>query len=429
MLREYLQRIRSFNRDVWWVLIAWLVMGFTSQGVGSVLRNLHLLRLGYGPEFVGLIGSVSSLAFTACCLPAGALGGRWGSRRSLAAGMAVSAIGGGLYSQAELVPAAWQRGWLLGSTCLTTMGWSLVMVNTITFLVGATSAEDRPYAFSVQTVMLAAGAFLGSLIGGLLPGQIADQLGSSTEAAAPYRWALFVAGLPLVLPAAPLLRGGDDATAVSSRRNSAKGGAPLALILLMSLVVALRSTGSRGLDAFFGLYLDEGLGESTATIGAVTSAVRILSVGFSLAAPLLMARWGERRIVFWSVLGMALSLLPPALLPGRPAAGLAFLGVNGLIKIASPATNLYSQESVAPAWRGLMSGATSMSIGIGAAAMSLSGGYIIAGSGYRALFLTMMSLTGAGALIFWASTRALVRDRPVGTAGAEAAADRAPAEG
>ena len=38
--------------------------GFTFDGIRAVLLDLYLLRLGYDPEFIGLVNGVAALAFT-----------------------------------------------------------------------------------------------------------------------------------------------------------------------------------------------------------------------------------------------------------------------------------------------------------------------------------------------------------------------------
>ena len=87
MVHEYIDRVRRFSPQVRLVLLMWLLAGFALYGVGLVLRSLYILRLGYGPEFIGLLGAVSSLGFTLFCFPCGAIGDRWGCQRAVTAGV------------------------------------------------------------------------------------------------------------------------------------------------------------------------------------------------------------------------------------------------------------------------------------------------------------------------------------------------------
>jgi hypothetical protein len=70
----YLRMLRLFSRDMRLFLAAEVLLGFTWNGVRVVLLNLYVLRLGYGPEFVGLLSAMSSMAFALSCPPAGTMG-------------------------------------------------------------------------------------------------------------------------------------------------------------------------------------------------------------------------------------------------------------------------------------------------------------------------------------------------------------------
>ena len=93
MLTAYFQKLRLFNRNVWLYLITWALIGFSYSGIFLVVFNLYLLRLGYGPEFVGLVNGVGLFAMALSSLPAGVLGKRWGSRRMMILGMSLMTIG------------------------------------------------------------------------------------------------------------------------------------------------------------------------------------------------------------------------------------------------------------------------------------------------------------------------------------------------
>jgi MFS family permease len=110
----YLHVLRRFSRDVCLYLITAALIGFTIfGGIYTVLLNLYLVRLGYGPSFVGLVNAAGPLAMAIFCLPAGAFGGRWGSRRAMIAGLSLSIPGFGLLPLAEYIPPLAQAGWLL----------------------------------------------------------------------------------------------------------------------------------------------------------------------------------------------------------------------------------------------------------------------------------------------------------------------------
>jgi hypothetical protein len=77
MVTAYLERLRLFSRDARLYLISAALIGFTLWGVYAGFLNLYLIRLGYGPEFIGMINALGMLSATVFSLPAGTLGGRW----------------------------------------------------------------------------------------------------------------------------------------------------------------------------------------------------------------------------------------------------------------------------------------------------------------------------------------------------------------
>ena len=110
MARRYLLKPGVFHRDVRLYLISTAAMGFSYLGVYSLLFNLYLLRLGYGPESVGLVNGVGSLTYALSALPAGALGRRWGSRRTMIAGTSLTVVALGLVPLTDLLPGTMQAG-------------------------------------------------------------------------------------------------------------------------------------------------------------------------------------------------------------------------------------------------------------------------------------------------------------------------------
>jgi len=100
---KYLQKLHLFSRDVRLHLVTAALIGFTMNGIWAVLFNLYLLRLGYTPEFIGLVHAVSMFVFAMFCLPAGALGTKWGSRRMLIISVLMITVGNGLLPLVELI--------------------------------------------------------------------------------------------------------------------------------------------------------------------------------------------------------------------------------------------------------------------------------------------------------------------------------------
>jgi MFS family permease len=406
MASSYVHTLRLFSRDIRLYLISFALFAFTIfGGIYTVLLNLYLLRLGYGPEFIGLVNAVGLLALALFFLPAGAITRRWGLRRAMIAGLCMAIIGDGALPLAESLPAAIRPGWLLATYLLAGLGTSLYVVNVGPFLVAATSPTERNHAFSVQAAIWPLAGFAGSLVGGLLPGLFAALLRVAPDHPAAYRYPLLLAAA-LLIPAVPIVMamrdvGAEDAQTIRPKATPL----PLGLIVLLSLIMLLQVSGEGAARTFLNVYLDDALRIPTPQIGALLAVGQLLAVPAALLMPLLTARWGNGRTFIIGALGTGLVLLPLALIPHWIAAGISFMGVIALASITRPTINVYMMEIIAPDWRVMIASATGMAAGLSWAAIALGGGRIIAALGYRSLFLLGIGLTIIGALLFWAYFR------------------------
>jgi MFS family permease len=396
-----------FGRDVRLFLVTAALVGLAWDGIRTVLLNLYLLRLGYGPEFVGLVNAAGALAFAALCLPAGAMGTRWGSRNVLIAGLSLLAIGFGLLPLAEFLADSWRSGWLLATTVLAYLGFAMYLVNSLPFLMGTTGREERNHVFSVHMALTPLAAFVGSLVAGALPGLFATLLGVSLQDAAPYRFPLWSSALimvPAILVLLPTQSVNDQEwtqVSPSGTPTTRASRVPYGLFVVIALFMAFRFGGRGTVATFYNVYLDSGLGVSTALIGVLSGASQLLSVPAALAAPWMLKRWGNPRTIFWGTIGMALCTLPLALIPHWTAAGFGFASATSFFSMTSGPVRVFSQELVAPRWRATMASAFMMGAGLAFSAVSLLGGYAIVTLGYNFLFLVATGLIAAGGLFFW----------------------------
>ena len=404
--------LRRLGPSVGFYLLAVTLVGFVVDGgVFAVLLNLYLLRLEYGPEQIGLVNAAGTLAFALACLPAGALGSRFGSRPMLLLGVGLLLAGCALMPLADLLPTQLWLPWLIGNNMLLYLGLSLFFVNTAPFLLGAVVAERRTQVFSLQTALLSLAAFVGSLVGGTLPPLFAGMLGGNLSQPAPFRYALLVAALAL-LPAMLALRAAAP-VAESGPTNDvrrAPGIGQIArpivgLVALIALVRVLQLAGLASTSTFFNVYLDTALLVPTAQIGMIIAVGRLLGVPAALATSALTARFGNRNVVIISSVASAVSLLPLALIPHWGAATVGFIGLVGFSWIRYASSIVFYLELVPPARRALVSGITEMAGGICFTLITFGGGFLIARAGYSTLFLLAAAITALSAVIFWLGFR------------------------
>ncbi|MBI3944000.1 MAG: MFS transporter [Chloroflexi bacterium] len=422
MVATYLSTLHRFSRPVWLYLLVNALLGFSYYGIYTVLLNLYILRLGFGPEFVGLVNAAGNASLAVFSLPAAGMGIRWGNQRMIAAGIGLMAVSLCALPLADVIVPAWQAPWILVMYVLAFWGTALFLVNTTPFLMHMTSVEERNHAFSLQGATNPLAGFAGAFLGGILPGLVSVALGVSVDHPAPFRYPLLLAGL-MLLPGMWLLRRGatpesgsavdagpqpeDESIAVSAPLDpvSPSESPPYGIIIVLFLAVVLRVAGSGAAFTFFNVYMDTGLHAPTALIGTVLALSQLLSVPAALAAPLLMNRWPKVHIYAVGSLVVGFCLLPLALVPQWGAAAFSVMSISFIVSLANPALNVYQMEVVSPRWRAAISGAFNMAYGISWGGISLGGGFIITNLGFKTLFLLGFTLTMSGTLLFWSYFR------------------------
>lgn len=424
MIAAYLATLRTFQRNVWLYFVAISLIGFTVDGgIYSVVFNLFLLRLGYDPAFVGQVNSLGLLAFAICSLPAGALGSRLGNRHAMIIGMVLMMVSSLLLSFSEVMVPSWRTPWIFSAYCLFHSSIAIFFVNTAPFLMASTSTTQQNHAFAIQSAMISAAAFVGSMAGGILPGIFARSLDLSLEAATPYRYPLLIAGLTLNIGILALFLAQDQQSRLVARtlptrprrlypsffrvprfnhiqwqeldRNFLK------LVLMVSTIRFFQIAGMAVLMTFFNVYMDSGLGAPTTQVGLLTGLGRLLAVPIVLTMPLLSERWGNRDLSTGASLSAVLFLLPVAFIPTWWAAGIGYMGVMAGSSIRYTSFLIYIMAMIKPEQRSFMSGINEMTAGFSFAVMALIGGYVIVNQGYQTLFLLGTVLTFVGTVIFW----------------------------
>ena len=419
MLLNYVHTLRSLNRNVLLYLAATALIGLSFDGgVFTVLFNLYLLRLDFGPEFIGQVASAGLLAFALASLPAGTIGERWGYRATMVIGLAMMIAGGLLVPLAEFLPARWTGPLILSLYVLMYAGLGLYFVNAVPFVMAISTDDERNQAFSMQTALLALAAFIGALGAGFLPRIFAALLSMEPQQPAPYRYPLLLASIMLIPSIGFLSRvrrtipepATETLAVVAEHAPSTnpitssrwRFDSPILVILvLLSTVRFFQVSGVATASTFFNVYMDAELAVPTPQIGLITALARFIGIFAALTTPFFVARIGAPRTVLLASSISTLSMLPLALIPIWPAAGLGYIGVMGMSSMRFPSFMIFSMGLVPPSWRGTLAGIGEFSGGLSFAGLALLGGSMVEAQGFKPFFLLGGALTLVGTLLFY----------------------------
>jgi len=402
--------VPKFNRNIWMLSVAVSLASMSFMGMVQLLKTLYLLRLGRDPELIGTVFASGAMSFALTSLLFGALGTRWGSRRLMIGGMIINLLGILLLPVTEFVPEKAQMFWPFVSDIIASSGWAIVIVGQIPALVSFTTAENRSGAYGLKEGLAGLGQFFGALIGGALPAVSANLLQLTTDQPAPYRYALCTAAAVGLMGLGPLMLVGRVRPGGRSQASSAPP-LPLRPLVMLVAVAFLNNTAVASCRVFYSAYLDQEIGLTTLAIGAIASVGMFLAVVGSLSSSRLARRRGSGRTMMLASLGTAGSLLLMGVLGRGAAVGMGTIAVLTLAGVWMPSFQVYQMGMVNPEGRSLVAGVCSTAVSLGFASMSFVGGRVIAGWGYRWLFLLGAICAILSAALAWRMSGLQARHR------------------
>jgi MFS family permease len=396
----------DFDRATKLLLVVSGVFAISFYGIQILLKVLYILRLGYGPQYVGLFNATGAFAYMGMSIPSGVLGTRFGSKKVMLVGGVITVVGMAALPLAEFVSQGLKAAWPIASQAVLTMGWSMLNVNLVPALMAATTAKTRNDAYALSNALRGLGTFLGTVSGGMLPGWFAKALGQTLDLPGPYRLSLWVGAIVGLAGLVPVFLMRDvDRTASKEEKTEQQGAFPLLPVALMVLHVYFSHGGWATSQSFFNAYADTDLQLSPASIGLISGVGQFLCI----FAPFVTPRLADRRSNGWTLMtaafGMGISMLPLGLVPHWSGAALGRASVLALSAVWMPALQVFQMEMLEEQWRSLAYGAVSTAMGFAFASVSLAGGFIIAARGYRTLFLLGGALSIAGGTLMAAIRR------------------------
>lgn len=402
-----MQSLRGSHRNVLLLFSVSALLSFSADGgINTVLFNLYILRLGFGPDTVGLINGVATLFWAAGSLLAGWLGTVWGVRKTALAGLLLTLVGAVMVPAAGSVPFAQRVAWLALCALIGYIGLSLYFVNALPYLLQVSDVKNRVNIFAAAAAVSTTAMVGGGLAGGVLPGWFASVLGVTMDSAEPYGWTLGLVPLFVVAAVLVFMQTRDPAGPAEKDAVVAEAGSGSALvamygvIALLGFVRFLQVAALGGGLTFFNVYLDTELAVPTFWVGVALAGARLAGVPAALLGPAISQRLGLGKTVVVASVLAALAVLPLALVRTPLAASAGLIGLIVFSNIRYPAFNIYMLEVVPAKLRPMMSGVNEMAAGLSFAVVALVGGIVIVRHGYPVMFLAGGAVTLLSAFAF-----------------------------
>ena len=304
-------RLQEFNRNVR-LFFAYGTSINAGMALFILLYNLYLLRLSYQEDFIGQVASMAPLATGLLALPTGILSDRLGRRPFLIASGLLLAV-----SQVGLCVTT-SPGALLAFSFVGGVAMAFVWVNHVPFLSDNAHPARRAEALAIWSALQIIVRMLLSLVGGFMPGVMGYFLGLSTEAPAPFRYALLLGAACSLISVVPLwYASGQTRRERAPAPPRSPSADPPAVAPWRVFAAITASSGMRGFSMgltypFFNVFFEAELGIGPAAIGAIFFLSQLAGLPATFAAPTLVRRFGPTLTI----------------LPARIAGGSA-LGVMG----------------------------------------------------------------------------------------------------
>jgi len=243
-----------------------------------LLYNLHLLRLGFREDLLGLVASAMSAGSIAGTIPTGFLARRFGLRSTLvAAFLAASAI-------AVIRAVAVSPPVLIGSAFAWGFAAAVYAVCLAPIVTATTSERSRPFAFSLVCSSGIGAGVAGSIIGGRLPALLNASeprgLENALLVACAFAGLAGIVALWLNIPPH------------AEPPRGIRAGIPSPFIIRFLAIAAVWWLATGAFNPFFNAYLATELKMGAARIGAWVAWSQTAQVLAILAAPAVLKRLG-----------------------------------------------------------------------------------------------------------------------------------------
>lgn len=397
-MKDFLAKLRGFSTSAKLFLFTSFFFGL-SGGIRKVARNLYFLSLGFDASFVGFVVGVGTFTGLLVALPSGHLGDRFGPKKALVATTILGSIGIFLQGTDSRIPI------LIGAG-LYRVSMSMFFIAGPALMAAASEKKERTHLFSIFSSVRRLSIIPGALLGGYMPGIVAQILGLEVEAPMSYRLTIFLQAILLGLALVPLLLISCDSKQSGKEPDAPGSGSydwsflsqPVSKkILVPSLLIGL---GAGMIFPFLNVIFKH-YGASTRAIGWIFTIQSLFTGSAVLLAPRISERWDKTT-------GLAIVRIlsiPFLLVVGYagyvPVMAGALMFRSSFMRMASPLRNNLLMNIARPGERSKLNGVRQVASRLGRTAAGPIAGWIIASISYSLPFLITSILYLLGTSLFY----------------------------
>jgi MFS family permease len=379
---------RSGLGSEYWRLLA--SEGFFDFGmfVFFFLYNLYLVKLGFREDFLGWMSGLTTAANIVGSILAVLAIQRFGMRRVLMSGFALTAVLSALRACVLSRPA------LLALAAAAGLAFSVWPVALAPMVAGVTTEKGRARGFSlICSAGISIGIF-GSLAAARLPAWITRLRWASSEIAS-YRIALLIGCGIVLLSLWPLSRVKMLAAAEVSQRKPHR---PSPVVVRFLIAMLVWNIGTGVFNPFSSVFFAR-MHMAVERIGIVFSFSQLAQVAAILCAPFFFRRFGTVGAIVRMELATALGMLAMAASGGPLWAAAAYTGYMSFQYMSEPGMFTLLMDSVKPGERNNASALNFLVSFGGQAIAASSAGWLLARFGYPPVLVAGATISAGAAFL------------------------------
>jgi predicted MFS family arabinose efflux permease len=353
------------------------------------LYNLYLLQLGFRENFFGTMSGMMTAGSVVGSILAVAAMQRYGLRRTLLAGFALTACISALRVYIVFPPALLA---LAAAAGVSSSAWPVALSPAVAQL---TTAKNRPLGFSLVCSSGIAIGIVGGLAAGHMPGWL-QQLHLASSKVDSYRESLLI-GCAFVLLALWRFSRIDMGTAQPEKRVFRR---PSPTLIRFLLAMAVWNLGTGALNPFFNVFFARSVRLPVEQIGTVFAFAQVAQVAAILLAPLVFRKFGLTRGISGMQYATALALIGLAIAGGPLLAAAGYAAYMMFQYMSEPGMFTVLMEGVPEGERNSASALNFLVAFSGQAIAAATAGQLITNFGYPPVMIGSAIICAAAALLF-----------------------------